>query len=186
MEGITQLTTGKLISLSEQELLDCNRNSESQGCEGGDKENAFEYIVKNNGINTENGYPYHAADETCNTTKEAVHAATITGYEMVPPNSEEALLKAVSKQPVTVAIDASCDEFMNYASGVFTGDCGTELDHDVTVVGYGTHVNGMKYWLIKNSWGTSWGRNGYMIMQRDVNAVEGLCGIAMRPSYPTA
>ncbi|XP_024992824.1 senescence-specific cysteine protease SAG39-like isoform X2 [Cynara cardunculus var. scolymus] len=185
-EGITQLTTGKLISLSEQELMDCDRSGEDQGCEGGYMDDGFKFIVNNKGINTEAGYPYQATDATCNTKKESVHAAKITGYEDVPANDESALLKAVAMQPVSVAIDAGESDFQFYSSGVFNGSCGTELDHGVTAVGYGTSEDGIKYWLVKNSWGTSWGEEGYIRMQRDVEAKEGLCGIAMMASYPTA
>ncbi|KAK9051653.1 hypothetical protein SSX86_028281 [Deinandra increscens subsp. villosa] len=184
VEGITQLTTGKLISLSEQQLIDCNRNDATNGCKGGNKENSFDYIAKN-GINTEEAYPYHEADETCIAYQESVKAATITGYEVVPPNNETALLNAVSQQPISVAIDANGDEFRFYSKGVFTGYCGTTLNHDVTIVGYGTQ-DGMDYWLVKNSWGNEWGVNGYMMIQRGVNATEGLCGIAMQASFPTA
>lgn len=95
-------------------------------------------------------------------------------------------MKAVANQPVSVAIDASGSDFQFYSSGVFTGQCGTELDHGVTAVGYGTADDGTKYWLVKNSWGTTWGDNGYIRMQRDIDAKEGLCGIAMQASYPTA
>ncbi|KAI7733552.1 hypothetical protein M8C21_005769 [Ambrosia artemisiifolia] len=184
VEGITKIKTGKLISLSEQQLVDCNRNDLSEGCKGGSKENSFDYIVKN-GINTENGYPYQATNKTCIAAFEAAWAATITGYETVPANNETLLLNAVSQQPVSVSIDANSNEFKYYSNGVFTGPCGTNLTHDVTIVGYGTY-NGMKYWLVKNSWSADWGMNGYIMMQRDVNAPEGLCGIAMQATFPTA
>ncbi|XWS30004.1 hypothetical protein CRYUN_Cryun24cG0080700 [Craigia yunnanensis] len=149
-EGIHQLTTGKLISLSEQKL------------------------------------PYKGNDGTCNTTKETFHAAMISGYEIVPANSEQALQKTVANQPVSVSIVAGGSAFQFYSSGIFTGDCGTELDHGVAAVGYGTSEDGTDYWLIKNSWGTGWGEKGYIRMQRDIKAKEGLCGIVMDFSYPTA
>ncbi|EEF39859.1 senescence-specific cysteine protease SAG39 [Ricinus communis] len=186
MEGITKLSTGTLISLSEQELVDCDTSGMDQGCEGGLMDDAFEFIIENNGLTTEANYPYEGVDGSCNTRKAANHAAKITGYENVPAYDEEALRKAVANQPVSVAIDAGESAFQHYSSGIFTGDCGTELDHGVTVVGYGTSDDGTKYWLVKNSWGTSWGEDGYIRMERDIDAKEGLCGIAMEPSYPTA
>lgn len=182
-EGITKLSKGKLISLSEQELMDCDVDGNDQGCNGGLMDDAFEFLINNGGLATEASYPYKATQGTCE-TKNSV--ATITGYEDVPANSESSLLKAVSQQPVSVAIDAGGLDFQHYSSGVFTGDCGTELDHGVTAVGYGTDADGTKYWLVKNSWGTTWGEKGYVRMQRDVDAEEGLCGIAMQASYPTA
>lgn len=104
----------------------------------------------------------------------------------MPKNSESTLVQAVANQPVSVAIEASGSDFQHYSSGVFNGPCGTRLDHGVTVVGYGTTDDGTKYWLVKNSWGSSWGEEGYIRMQRDIKAPEGLCGIAMQASYPTA
>ncbi|XP_057947928.1 senescence-specific cysteine protease SAG39 [Malania oleifera] len=186
MEGITQLKTGKLTSLSEQELVDCDVNGGDYGCEGGLMDNAFQFIQQNHGLTTESAYPYEGSDGTCNTKKAASSIAKISGYEDVPSNSEAALLKAVASHPVSVAIDGGGYEFQFYTSGVFTEDCGTDLDHAVTAIGYGTAADGSKYWLVKNSWGTKWGENGYMRLQRDVTAKEGLCGIAMEASYPMA
>ncbi|GJR73692.1 senescence-specific cysteine protease SAG39 [Tanacetum coccineum] len=134
MEGITQLKTGKLISLSEQELVDCDTSGVDQGCEGGLMDNAFDFIVSNKGLTTESNYPYKGVDGTATDTEKSNSAATITGHEDVPANSESALLKAVASQPVSVAIDASGSDFQFYSSGVFTGECGTELDHGVTAV----------------------------------------------------
>ncbi|GAA0160487.1 cysteine protease [Lithospermum erythrorhizon] len=185
-EGINQLTTGKLVSLSEQELVDCDTGGEDQGCGGGLMDYGFNFIVKNHGLTTESNYPYQGVDATCNTKKASNDAVTISGCEDVPVNSESGLLKAVAGQPVSVAIDASGQDFQFYSSGVFTGSCGTELDHGVTAVGYGTADDGTKYWLVKNSWGATWGEKGYIRMQRDVTAKEGICGIAMYASYPTA
>ncbi|KAL5983853.1 hypothetical protein ACLOJK_017949 [Asimina triloba] len=185
-EGITKLSTGKFISLSEQELVDCDTNGEDQGCNGGYMDDAFLFIQHNHGLTTETNYPYTAADGTCDTKKEANHVAAITGHEDVPVNNEKALLKAVANQPIAVAIDASGFEFQFYKSGVFQSPCGTDLDHGVAAIGYGTAADGGKYWLVKNSWGTSWGEEGYIRMQRDVSPKSGLFDIAMMPSYPTA
>ncbi|KAK8653427.1 hypothetical protein V6N13_127429 [Hibiscus sabdariffa] len=182
-EGIHKLTTGQLISLSEQELVDCDKGVD-QGCEGGEMEDAFKFIISNHGIASEATYPYKGDDGTCNKSKEASHAATITGYEVVPANNEQALQKAVANQPVSVSIDAGDYAFQFYSSGIFTGACGTDLDHGVAAVGYGSE-DGTDYWLIKNSWGTGWGEEGYIRMQRNIKAKEGLCGIAMDSSYPT-
>ncbi|CAK8577165.1 unnamed protein product [Lathyrus sativus] len=183
-EGINQITTGKLVSLSEQELVDCDTKGEDQGCEGGLMEDGFEFIIKNGGITSETNYPYKATDGSCNNAT-TVPVAKIKGYEKVPVNSEVALLKAVANKPISVSIDASDSSFMFYSHGIYTGECGTELDHGVTAVGYGS-ANGSDYWLVKNSWGTVWGEKGYIRMQRGIAAKEGLCGIAMDSSYPTA
>lgn len=184
-EGLIQIKKGNLISLSEQQLVDCVTGRITKGCNGGSMEEAFEYIVQNKGIAAEETYPYKATEGTCNMY--ATSAATITGYEKVPANSEEALMAAVAIQPVSVAIDGVGQDFRFYSKGVFTGDCGTNLDHAVTLIGYGTEesVDGTKYWLVKNSWGETWGDGGYMKMAKDVDAPEGLCGIAKDASYPT-
>ncbi|XP_050367544.1 zingipain-2-like [Argentina anserina] len=181
-EGITKLKTGKLVPLSKQQLVDCD--TVSAGCSGGLMTYAFQFIILNKGLAAEADYPYQGIDGSCRRNNEETPAAKITGYEVVPEN-EEALLKAVANQPVSVAIDASGGAMQFYSRGVFTGQCGNELDHGVTAVGYGTSDDGTKFWLVKNSWGRSWGEDGYIRIQRDVNLRGGLCGITKQASYPT-
>ncbi|MCL7034569.1 hypothetical protein MKW94_008632 [Papaver nudicaule] len=176
------------VSLSVQQLVDCDRR-ENQGCDGGLMDYAYKFIVRNKGLTTEAKYPYKGVDGTCNLKKSTAPAARITSYKAVPANNEKALLNAVAKQPVSAAVSAGGFHFQFYSSGVFTGKCGTDVDHGVTVVGYGGSMHRgrkIKYWLVKNSWGAGWGENGYIRMQRDVKAKQGLCGIAMAASYPIA
>ncbi|GLT80077.1 hypothetical protein SLA2020_515360 [Shorea laevis] len=104
----------------------------------------------------------------------------------VPANNEKALLKAASKQPISVCVHATSKGFQFYSNEIFSGKCGTDLNHGVTIVGYGTAKDSTKYWLVKNSWGKYWGEKGYMRIKRDVDAPEGLCGIAKKASYPIA
>lgn len=184
MEGITKVRTGRLISLSEQQLVDCNRDMYNNGCLGGSMVDAFEYMKQNRGIAAEDNYQYTAKDGACDRNKENEHAATITGHEQVP-QGEGNLLKAVSKQPVSIGIAVDGQDFQHYRSGVFSGDCGLNLGHAVTAVGYGTTKDGTKYWLIKNSWGDYWAEHGYFRVLRDNGRPEGQCGIAMDAAYPT-
>lgn len=183
IEGITKISKGTLPSLSEQELVDCV--SECKGCNGGRQDTAFKWVTKNGGITTEADYPYKAQNGTCDTTKAKNYAAEITSYEDVPSGNETALMNAVANQPVAVAIDSAGPFFQFYKSGIFRGPCGLNLDHVVTVVGYGGEgLN--KYWIVKNSWGTSWGENGYVRMWKDSALQPGVCGIALVGSYPVA
>ncbi|KAJ4797546.1 hypothetical protein LUZ62_048792 [Rhynchospora pubera] len=182
MESIVKLKTGQLMSLSEQEVLDCTGNGMS--CEGGTMEAAFSFIARNRGLTTESNYPYTRNQGYCNSRRRSASAATIRGYEEVP-RSEAALLNAVANQPVSAGVEGSGIDFQLYGGGLFTGYCGTDLDHAVTVVGYGASARS-KYWLVKNSWGSGWGEGGYMRMQRDIGSYGGLCGITLQASYPTA
>ncbi|XP_010250858.1 PREDICTED: cysteine proteinase COT44 [Nelumbo nucifera] len=181
VEGINQIKSGQLISLSEQELVDCDKKV-NQGCNGGLMDYAFQFIAENGGISSEDDYPYTATDNKCDLTKKHLHSVVIDGYEDVPANSTDALMRAVSHQPVSVAIEAGGIEFQFYWKGVFGGACGTNLDHGVAIVGHGESKEGIKYWIIKNSWGSDWGEDGYIRMK--MNEAEGLCGINMMASYP--
>ncbi|KAJ6730993.1 CYSTEINE PROTEASE FAMILY C1-RELATED [Salix viminalis] len=182
IEAINKIATGSLVSLSEQELVECDRSFNS-GCEGGLMDYAFKFVINNNGIDTEEDYPYRAQDGTCKKEKLKRHAVTIDKYVDVPPNNEKQLLQAVAAQPVSVGICGSERAFQMYSKGIFTGPCSTSLDHALLIVGYGSE-NGVDYWIVKNSWGTSWGMSGYMHMQRNSGNSQGVCGINMLASYP--
>jgi len=178
VEGLFKLTTGVLTSLSEQQLVDCAGSSGNQGCNGGFMDYAFEWIMKN-GICSEKDYPYTGRDGACKKTCTPV--GKIGGYQDVQAGSESELLKASNLGVVAVAIEADQSAFQFYRSGIFTAACGRQLDHGVLAVGYGTQGS-QDYWIVKNSWGSSWGEQGYIRMIRNKNQ----CGIADAASYPTA
>jgi len=184
-EGIHALKTGNLVSLSEQNLMDCSTSYGNQGCNGGLMDDAFKYIVANNGIDTEASYPYEGVQGTCAFSAANV-GATITSYQDVSSGSESDLATAALQQTVSVAIDASHTSFQLYISGIYHSIfcSSTRLDHGVLVVGFGTDTDSSKnYWIVKNSWGTAWGMEGYIYMSKDRN---NNCGIATAASYPIA
>ncbi|KAJ1256040.1 hypothetical protein BS78_K097000 [Paspalum vaginatum] len=182
VEGINQIVTGRLLSLSEQQLLDCSIDGGTNSCKrGGNMNNAFRYIIKNGGITTEYSYPYTQIPGMCKSDSVET-AVTISGFQNVPAD-ETSLVMAVANQPVSVGIDASSQNFHMYSGGIMTADaCGptVKLDHAMTVIGYGTANDGTLYWPLKNQWGVKWGIGGYMMLERGTNA----CGIAMAASYP--
>jgi len=181
-EGIHQITSGNLVSLSEQNLMDCSTAEGNNGCNGGLMDDAFEYIVKNKGLDTESSYPYQGVEGKCAFKKDNI-GATIDGHTDVTAGSETDLQTAAVTQPISVAIDASHTSFQLYSSGVYyEAACSTSaLDHGVLVAGYGTSGSS-DYWLVKNSWGTTWGQAGYIWMSRNKN---NNCGIASMASFPT-
>jgi len=178
LEGAHFLATGKLVSLSEQNLIDCSgKCCYNEGCNGGRVDWALTYVMQNNGIDTESSYPYKAEDETCSYNPSNI-GSTCSNWTQTPFGNENALMNAVYLHgPTSVAISVD-DAWANYKSGVYTdSSCPNgedDLDHSVLVVGYGTE-GGQDYWLVKNSWGGSWGAQGYIKMRRNYN---NMCGVA--------
>jgi cathepsin L len=181
-EGAWAISTGKLVDLSEQQLVDCATGVSygSHGCNGGQMEGADKYLIAN-GQCTLASYPYTAADGKCLKCSPVAHFSSCSD---VKPNDQVSLLGAVALGPVSVAIEADTRYFQSYTGGILDAStCGTTLDHGVLVVGYGTD-NGQKYWNVKNSWSATWGEQGYVrILRSDSTNDAGICGIAMDPSY---
>jgi len=188
IEGAWAISKGQLINLSDQQLVDCANGREygSHGCNGGQMDGGFKYVIEN-GQCTETSYSYSSgvtkSAGSCQKCSPVVH---ISSCSDVKPNDQISLKAAVAQQPVSVAIEADTRYFQSYSGGVLTSSsCGTNLDHGVLVVGYGTE-NGQDYWLVKNSWSESWGDKGYVKIARSSSTNDpGVCGIAMDPSFPT-
>jgi len=185
VEGAYFIKYNTLLSFSEQELVSCDVGGGDMGCNGGWMDNAFTWIKKNGGITTEDQYPYTSGTTqksgTCVTSGYTDNAkAAPVSYTDVQTGSVSALESAVAQQPVSIAIQANQPSFQFYSGGVLTSGCGRNLDHGVLAVGYGTE-NGTDYWLVKNSWGPSWGDKGYIKILR---SSADLCGVLDAPSYP--
>jgi cathepsin L len=182
IEGQHANATGKLVSLSEQDLVDCSYNFGNEGCGGGWPEAAMRYVIKQGGVDTESSYPYKAADETCTYSNTTI-GSTVVGTVNVTTGDMNALYHAITHiGPISVAIDAEAD-FQFYSSGIFTStSCSNEyLDHAVLAVGFGITETNKSYIIVKNSWSTDWGMNGYIYMSADI---PNMCGIASVASYP--
>ena len=190
LEGAWAKKTNKLISLSEQQLVDCaGGRYGNHGCNGGLMDNAFKYVF-DNGLCTEEAYPYTSGSDpnvknTCNSA--TCHSSvSAVGCSDVEKNNQQALKAAVALGPVSIAVEADTKIFQFYSGGVVTDIalCGQNLDHGVLIVGYGVE-NGLKYWLVKNSWGEGWGQDGYIKLGRSDSADDaGVCGVAKQASFP--
>jgi C1A family cysteine protease len=184
IEGAWAISKGQLVDLSEQELVDCATGISygSHRCNGGQMQGGFKYVIEHGQCSLAS-YPYTGTDNSCKTCSSV---ADISSCSDVKPNDEISLKGAVAQQPVAVAISADSKIFQSYSSGVITSSsCYTSLNHGVLTVGYGTE-NGQDYWLVKNSWGASWGMQGYVKIAKSSSTNDpGVCGIAMDPSFPT-
>jgi len=177
VEGQHFISTGTLVSLSEQQLMDCSWKYGNLGCNGGLMDAAFSYLIDNGGSCTEADYPY--TEKSSHTCKTCTKVATISSCYDVQTKSVPQLQAAAAVHPVSIAIEADQSAFQFYKSGVLTGPCGQNLDHGVLVVGYDMGYT-TPYWKVKNSWGTSWGEAGYI----RIAVAKNECGVTDQPSYP--
>ncbi|EER02713.1 cathepsin L, putative [Perkinsus marinus ATCC 50983] len=178
LEAQYAIATGKLLSLSEQQLVDCSSGYGNNGCEGGLMDDAYEYI-KSAGLDQESTYSYNGTDDVCQGSlakrSDGIPAGEVTGFHMLD-KTEQSLMKALADAPVSVAMYAADPDFRFYKSGVYSSaTCNGKLDHGVVAVGYGTE-NGSDYFIIRNSWGSSWGQAGYFYLKRGVSGY-GECNI---------
>jgi len=181
IEARINIETGKKIILSEGEIIDCSYMMGNLRCNGGMPDRVFRY-VKYYGVCPLKDYPYSIPFETCKDCPDE-DKVRIKTWVNVESGSEKALEKALDSGPVAIAIDAGSMNFQFYKSGVFD-NCGTQLNHAVTLFGYGIEEDGTKYWLVRNSWGESWGDGGNFKLKRGVGSVAGTCGILLMSSYP--
>ena len=188
LESAHFVATGELLSFSEQQLVDCAFTQYGNfGCYGGLQDSAYNYYEDGYNAELESVYPYTSGNGSmtfdCKYNKSSATSVTVSKYVDVTPSSPSQMMAALNVQPLAVAIEADKFVFQTYKSGVLTSSkCGTNLDHAVLAVGYGTE-DGNDYWLVKNSWNTTWGDQGYVKLGR--TATDGICGVQMDPNQPT-
>lgn len=186
-ESVWAISRGQLLDLSEEFLVDCasGLGYYNMGCNGGQPDSAFKYMI-NNGQCLESTYPYKAGStRTAGSCQKCSSAGvTFSSCHDVKPNDQVSLAAAVAKQPVVIAIEADTRYFQSYSGGILDStSCGTTLDHAVEIVGYGSQ-NGQDYWIVRNSWGPTWGESGYVRIKKSSSTNDiGVCGVAAEPSY---
>ena len=188
VEGAWAIAKGQLIDLSEQELVDCATGISygSNGCNGGQMDGGFKYVIEHGQCLLSN-YPYTSGvSEKGGACQKCSVVVDLSSCSDVKANDQISLKVAVAQQPIAIAIEADTRYFQSYSSGVLdAATCGTNLDHGVLIVGYGTE-NDQNYWLVKNSWSDTWGEQGYVkILRSESTNDAGICGIAMEPSFPS-
>ena len=185
--GASAIHGGPLQTLSMQQIVDCDPGG--NGCDGGLMDQAFIWESANDGLCSLKDYPYTsgktgATGKSClSSSCQVVPGSRVESHTDVL-STDHALMAAIVQQPVSVAIEADQSTFQFYSSGVMTQPCGTNLDHGVLAVGYGTSEDGIDYYKIKNSWGSTWGEEGYIRLERGGSQEKGQCGILSTPSYP--
>merc|ERR1712048_716669 len=185
LEGAWELSSGNLVSMSEQQFVDCSK--QNSGCNGGLMDTAFSW-AKSKNVATESSYAYTARDGTCKSSfTTGIPKGGVTGYKSVGSLFSKAtvakLESAIDLNLVSIAIEADQASFQHYTGGILASGCGTNLDHGVLAVGYNTAEG---YWIVKNSWGTTWGESGYIRLGISSSSRHGICGLLQQPSYPIA
>lgn len=189
IEGAHHISSGRLVSLSKQQLMDCSSQYGNQGCDGGVMDYAFRY-AQQSAMCTEESYPYYGPVGSCRAQQceQALPAGTVLGYREVQ-HSEQSLQSAVAQQPVSIAVQGAWGHgsaFQFYTGGILSSECGQNADHGVLLVGYGTSSDGRAYWKVKNTYGAQWGEQGYARLERNAPGMAGTgtCGLLTMPSYP--
>ncbi len=182
IEAAYKIKYGTLPKLSEQQLLDCTDNYGNSGCGGGLMTNAYKYLQSKKHM-TRDSYPYTGQERSCQ-YDESDGVVSVKSYKSIASGDVDGHMAALQNQPISIAIAAASSTFMLYKGGIISGSgCGTNLDHAVNLVGYGSE-NGKDYWIGRNSWGTSWGEKGYFRIARSSQDGPGVCGILKMSSYP--
>lgn len=188
--GYCVFSNGSLPSLADQELISCDTAGENQGCGGGYTAYTIDYIADTRGgkMCTLDSYPFTSDDGTvasCALSSCTEVDISVTGYESIREDPD-ALEDAVRTQPVSVFLYSGSSAFQYYSGGILTGDnCDKSGSHSGLAVGFG-EADGIKYWRIKNQWGTDWGEEGYVRVQRRYSGdSEGACGVELYGVYPT-